>query len=81
MPLDNVRVEIDHRQVTIWWSDCSNIQEERKGYKTTFECVSQWDGSVERQTNSGTQRYIPAKPNRRLELEFKNDSGCSTSLT
>ena len=81
MPLDNVHVEIDHRQVTISWSDCSQIHVEKKGYKTTFECVSQWDGSVVRQTNTGTQRYVPEDRNRRLELEFKNDTGYSTNPT
>ena len=45
MPLDNVHVESEHHQVTISWSDCSNIHEVKKGYKTIFECVSQWDGS------------------------------------
>ena len=78
MPLDNVHVGIEHGQVTISWSDCSHIHEAKKGYKTTFECVSQWDGSVERRTKMGTQRYIPAKPNRRLEFKCTNVSGYST---
>ena len=81
MPLDNVHVGIYHRQVTIMWSDCSHIREEKKGYKTTFESVSQWDGSVVGQTNTGTQRYMPEKPNRRLEFESKNDTGYSTYPT
>ena len=81
MPLDNVHVEIEHRQVTISWSDCSHIHEVTRDYRTTFECVSQWDGSVEHRINMGTQRYIPAIPNRRLEFEFENISGYSTYPT
>ena len=46
MPLDNVRVEIEDSQVKMSWSDCSNIQEVKKDYKTAFECVSQWAGSL-----------------------------------
>ena len=81
MPLDNVHTEIEHSQVTITWSDCSHIHEMRKNYITTFECVSQWDGSVEHRINLGTQRYIPAKPNRRLKFESKNISGYSAYHT
>ena len=83
MPLDNVRVQvgIEHRQVTISWSDCSHVHETEKGYRTAFTCVSQWDGSVEHRTDMGTQGYVPAEPNRRLEFESKNTSGYSAYPT
>lgn len=81
MPLDNVHVGTEHGKATVSWSDCSHIHEAKKGYRTTFTYVSQWDGSVEYRTNMGTQRYIPAKHNRRLEFESKDVSGYSTYPT
>ena len=81
MPLDNVHVGTEHGKATVSWSDCSHIHEAKKGYRTSFTCVSQWDGSVEYRTNIGTQRYIPAKHNRRLEFESKDVSGYSTYPT
>lgn len=78
MPLDNVHVEVEDRTVRIWWSDCSHIVEARKGYRTTFTCVSRRGGSVERETNIDTQHYIPEDPNRRFDFEFKDVSSYST---
>lgn len=40
MPLDQVHVHIEDREITIAFSDCAHIAEVVKGYKTTFICVS-----------------------------------------
>lgn len=38
MPLDNVHVKIEDRQVTISWSACSHVFDAMNNYRTTFSC-------------------------------------------
>ena len=59
MPLDNVRVGTEHGKVTVSWSDCSHIHEVTKAYRTTFTCVSEWDGSVKHRTNRALSDTSP----------------------
>lgn len=75
MPLDNVHIEIEDRQITMSWSACSHIFAEKRGYRTTFTCVSDWVDVFGHTINIGTQQYIPKKHNRKLVFECEDASG------
>lgn len=75
MPLDNVHVKIEDRQVTISWSACSHVFDAMNNYRTTFSCVSHWGDVLDHMINVGTQQYIPENRNRVLIFECEDASG------
>ena len=58
MPLDNVRVNIVDRTVTISWPTCTNVVETMKNYQTTFTYVSYRSGANRHTANVNERSAI-----------------------